>query len=341
VDPVGLKYRWHYAGYEKREPGYSQCWLEAYNYAFQAPNDGKITSELILGIHKKAMAFKKDEPAGCYRSISTNFKISFNEYHHPDPTNPGYTASREGLSEFFDYWFTKSPVIKHSIVFVEKLETFSTFYMVTRQNKDRYKWNVKEKGKRPQEEWLDQDSHNKRVTALVINNKQFDCIIDAMPDIYIAEIMRDEIERQIQIIIEEFDADMHEAKSNDDKITAIARHIQHIAQLHPLLDGNIRTCYILVNKLLRDHGLPLSILLNPNRFDCCSISQVVDMIKQGQVHFQRLMKNEGDVFQFDSENELAPFRKFNAGPENLIGVDVKTVGDFVSFLIPPPRVTRH
>jgi hypothetical protein len=94
-----------------------------------------------------------------------------------------------------------------------------------------------------------------------------------------------------------YHASIGKAVSDDDKIRTIAQQIQRIEQLHPFVDGNIRTCYILLNKLLNDHGLPLSILLNPNKLDCCHLEDIVCMVKEGQQNYKKLLSNT-DTMQF-------------------------------------------
>ena len=96
-------------------------------------------------------------------------------------------------------------------------------------------------------------------------------------------------------ISNEYDEDIKIAVTDDEKLTAIAKMIQHIAQAHPFEDCNIRTAYISLNKLLRDHGLHLSILLDPNRLDCCDLELVVTMIKEGQRIYLSLRRHTNPI----------------------------------------------
>ena len=81
------------------------------------------------------------------------------------------------------------------------------------------------------------------------------------------------------------------ASNEEEKITGFADLVQQIDQLHPFSDANIRTCYILLNKLLFDHKMPLCILVNPNRLDCCDLEEVVRSIREGQKIFQQWLNN--------------------------------------------------
>lgn len=65
------------------------------------------------------------------------------------------------------------------------------------------------------------------------------------------------------------------------------RHItelcQNLEQFHPFPDGNCRSFgIILLNHLLARHGLPLSMLEDPNWFDGWSLDELVAKVKEGQ-----------------------------------------------------------
>lgn len=72
--------------------------------------------------------------------------------------------------------------------------------------------------------------------------------------------------------------------SDRDKISLIAETCQTLDQLHLFTDGNIRTVYLIMNKLLKDIGLRPSILKNPNIFDGYSLNELTEAILAGQIH---------------------------------------------------------
>ncbi len=295
TDPVGLAAGELYADYEEREPGYSQSWLSAYNYAFQMPKDGKITSELLLGINEKAMGFQKEHPVGCYRDKPVFFEIVPNMFS--DDAHrciSAFSSSLKGIGEFVDYWFVKRQLPMHYITFVQNERRLR--WLVSKAHHDKMKWTHQEGVGPFYHEWLDLKAHAEKITTLFQDSKYL-CYIECMPEVD-ETIITLEIERCLQGIIEEFEAEIPTAKSADEKITVIVKHIQHISQLHPYIDVNIRTCYILLKKLLREYELPLTILLNPNCFDCCSVREVVDMVKQGQLHYQQLLQHKEGKFVF-------------------------------------------
>ncbi len=66
------------------------------------------------------------------------------------------------------------------------------------------------------------------------------------------------------------------------KLRAIVSFIKRAEQLHPFLDANCRTlCMLLLNHLLIKHGFPLAILPDPNRFDMCSVDELVEDVMKG------------------------------------------------------------
>jgi prophage maintenance system killer protein len=330
TDPVGLAAGEHYVDYEEREPAYSQSWLSAYNYAFQMPKDGKITPELLLGINEKAMSFQKKHPAGCYRDKPVFFQIVPNTFtDYVSGRDLDFSGSLKGISEFIDYWFLKTQLPMHYITFIQNEQRIK--WLVSKVHHDQIKWTHQEKVGPFYHEWLDLKAHTEKITTL-FGDAKYCCYIECMPEVD-EKIIPVEIVRHLQRIIEEFEAEISTAKSADEKITVIAKHIQHIAQLHPFIDGNIRTCYILLNKLLRDYELPLTILLNPNRFDCCSLQEVVDMVKQGQLHYQQLMQHKEGKFVFKFEKEHAVEKNFAVSPVSLINVDSTTIENFLAIVI--------
>jgi prophage maintenance system killer protein len=93
----------------------------------------------------------------------------------------------------------------------------------------------------------------------------------------------------LEAIIKDFNEAIIKASGVDEKINIIAKCVQHIDQLHPFGDGNLRTSYVLLNALLRKNELSLCLLLNPNRIDCSSHIQVVEMIKLGQKNYHQFI----------------------------------------------------
>lgn len=77
--------------------------------------------------------------------------------------------------------------------------------------------------------------------------------------------------------------------SDDTKILAIARCCQALEQAHLFMDGNARTLgFLVVNKLLIENGLPLTVLDDPNCLDGFSMTEIAENIRRGQRTFESL-----------------------------------------------------
>ena len=76
------------------------------------------------------------------------------------------------------------------------------------------------------------------------------------------------------------------ARSDDDKLSAIVTFCQSLDQVHLFKDGNIRTVGMFtLNKLLYDNNLPFCSLNDVNVFDCLSIQELINAVKEGQAYF--------------------------------------------------------
>ncbi len=99
-------------------------------------------------------------------------------------------------------------------------------------------------------------------------------------------LVKGNAEEFVETYITEFNQNIKKAKTDDEKLLAIASCISQIERLHPFYDGNCRTMLILTNKLLMQNGLPPCIYENPNRIDMFSNAEIVNEIKKGQALFK-------------------------------------------------------
>jgi hypothetical protein len=93
-----------------------------------------------------------------------------------------------------------------------------------------------------------------------------------------------------------FDTEIARAKTSDDKIIAIARLFQIVEWRHPFPDGQTRTDFILLNKLLCQHGFNPAILKYPFASSFSTLEGWVDYLKEGmekwQVAFARVQSEK-------------------------------------------------
>ena len=286
MDAIQL-YTNDYATYAKNEPDFAQAFFKAYIAAFQTPRDGRISQELLKKINACAMQHMPKVLSGSYRIRGTNFKLSREIYVFPNGTaeNTTYSSTEAGLNEFIQYWFLQQNRFNHVLEFKKDDSSSPGLILRSGQNAiQAYK-----------------PSHGTYKTIIIkpnelpgIINKWFysdyRCIISSMEG-------EEYISSMVQLILDDYHQEIQRVHIDDERIYIIAKYMQRIEQLHPFADGNVRTCAILINKLLSDFNLPLTILLNPNRLDCCDLAELVRSIKEGQIIFQRLMEHR-DANQF-------------------------------------------
>jgi hypothetical protein len=90
----------------------------------------------------------------------------------------------------------------------------------------------------------------------------------------------------INLHIETYYDDIEKAKEdNMKKLQAICKFLATIERIHPFYDGNCRTVYFLLQKLLADNCFPLTVLDNPNIFDGFSVAELVEKVVLGMDKF--------------------------------------------------------
>lgn len=255
--------------YSSNEPGFADAMLQAYIAAFSAPPTGKLSHDFLKKINRIAMSHRGS--TGDYKTVANNYKVYFPQYQ--DKYVPNYSATYTGLMEFLLYWRMQNPSM-HGVQF-KSVKDPKNFFLL-----DLIEGQIVclEKNGQP--------ASHETVESL-ISNIDYECIIHSGLSATggISELTTNAIQKTF----DEFDEDMRVARTEDEKLYAIAKQVQHVAQAHPFNDGNIRTTYIALNKLLRDRGLRLSILLDPNRLDCCDLKLIVTMIKEGQRIYSNLL----------------------------------------------------
>lgn len=301
-----------YETYENYEPGFTIPFIRAYIAAFKEEMNGKLSHALLKKINETAMSHMPGR-FGQYRDISGHFLISFEKYKQK--SNLGYSATLEGLQEFISYWLDHKKS-HHMLSFHPTSNSdIDSFGMVSENNKT-YFCQVTD-GKLTREVFKP-IVHNPIIKTLN-ENPEYEFYINTMVfEPGSKENIPKKTEQCMQQIFDDFHKEIASAISAEDKIVIIAKHIQRIEQLHPFKDGNIRTCYILLNKLLSDYGLPLCILLNPNKLDACPLNDVINMIKDGQIIYQQLINNTlSTEFVIKTRESIALLQTINCPPHDL------------------------
>lgn len=324
-----------YEFYTKTEPGYSACMLQAYITAFSQNTNGLISVELIHSIHKEAMKFKTDCNPGQYKSNYNSFTISpyFTHGMVGAQIKPTYNLTSEGLKEFINYWVKQNNAPFHTFIFKNIYSLGADEYSFEPLDTKTMKLQTSNSdGAHEKAEIISVELAEKIMSNLWIQ-KKYQGVINPYTDIRQNQI-QNFCSQKIQIIIEEFNKEIMQTQNPDKKIRIIAKHIQRIDQVHPYMDGNIRTCYILMNKLLKDHGLGLTLLMNPNRLDANSLEEIVQMIKQGQFHYKQVNQHKEGNITLNAEKEVdLALQTIICKPQSLFDIPKKLVDDFIECVI--------
>lgn len=258
--------------YSSNEPGFADSMLQAYISAVAAPPCRKLSHDFLQNINRIAMSHKGG--TGQYKTATNTYKVYFPHYNGRYVFN--YSATHKGVMEFMTYWKKQTPPI--NVIQFKSITDPKNYFLLDLRD-DQIVCLDKHGNVAPQESF----------DTLSIN-PDYECIVHCVCR---TSNVQELTQNTLQRIFDEFDEDIRVAVTEDQKIYAIAKQIQHIAQAHPFEDGNIRTAYIALNKLLREHGLRLSILIDPNRLDCCDLKLIVDMIKEGQDIYSKLLRHRG------------------------------------------------
>lgn len=325
VDLISVAFKSEYSEYEKREPGYGTDMLKAYTHAFNAPKTEPLNEKLIKEIHKIAMGFDKTVNSGEYKKETNFFKTFPYITQHTATQNwawrPSYTASKDGLKELVEYWFIKAP--KNPLrLYCLNSRTPPQGLML-----EKGQCTIMSKDTKKKED-LDFDKHWKEIEPIFHATDK---------ETYVYSFSNNKPDECLQLmntLINTYNKEIKNARTNTEKMTAIITFIQRVEQLHPFLDGNLRTCYILLNKLLSDNGLSPTLLMNPNRFDCCSFAELFTMVERGQKHFKQVIAHTNGDLILSAPNETDPdLREFVCPGSALINVSTDDKNAFIQSVI--------
>ncbi len=306
VDIERLEYD-NYESYEKRESGYSNALLEAYKFAFDTDIKRTISGEFIQNVHHLSMSHLPQKLPGKYKKAPNNFLLG-----HPFPTGAGerpalnFNVTYDGFFQFVKTWLIneKNPI--HFIHFKSPSgdEVFLLPVNPSESKKIRRPWVQIVKNRRVvhMEEYT--EAH-KVLLKKYLSNSEFKCFVNSTPtDLapflgYTKDTIDQVVAEHVDKICNNYNKAIREAISDNEKIFIIIEHIQLLAQLHPFEDGNTRTMYILLNRLLHEENLPLSLIINPNRFDCLSIGELFGLVTYGQEAYLQFCQEKVPVLKDD------------------------------------------
>ncbi|BCA96211.1 hypothetical protein TUM19329_25720 [Legionella antarctica] len=337
TDLCRVPFQHDYKSYAKEEPGYGASMLQAYLTAFKTKKDGKITEGLIKSIHKAAMNFNPSSNPGEYKNDWGKFEIAPSTKHNLKNEEfgvPTYSVTDAGMEEFIKYWMKENHNPIHALCF-EVMDNI--------ENAPCYVFENNPKGLKYLQIMASKNSTISHVVSTeaglelihqLLLKLEYQCEVNCMihePQ----EKLQTLIAIRMQELITSYDKEIKLAKSDDEKLIAIVHFVQRMEQLHPFADGNIRTANILLNKLLRDHGFSLTVMMNPNSLDGFSTTELVDMVKQGQTHYQQITQHQnGNLTLLTPAAINIKLRSITCSPQELHDIeDQSLISSFIDCVI--------
>lgn len=324
VNPALLYFSQNYDFCADREPKYAEKWMLAYMEAFK--NSSKaLTADFIRNIHKNVMSHEPSEADENYKLKATKypviFPITYVKQERVDIIS--WDATPEGISEFIRFWLVNRAEPAHSLVIMNKHDKTKGYSLKNNV------WNTHPTKPETPPVAFDSATHLNMIYRLAQDNG-YEVFIHSFNYSSTAAIMKE--------LINVYHRDIAKDASNDGKIETIVKLVMHIYQLNPFTDSraNLRTCYILLNKLLTDNGLTCTLLMNPNRLGGCSADELVKMVKQGQTYVTEILHNELDEYCLRSNKEMEPSQpghKLYPRREKMEDVEEELVQNFVKMVL--------
>jgi hypothetical protein len=282
------------------------------------------------------MAFLPKSTSGRYKTENNYFPVNPQRINNGQEYQsiPSYSVDIVGIREFLLHWFSNNEEPVHMLSFTardEKLFATKTMFVILKDvsKESSFLWKIMTNYQRTHLTLDLEDTITKMIPLM--EDYHYNFRITSMFGISKKDEVSAKTHEKMTLIINDFQKAIIRAHSNDEKITAIVTHVQHIAQLHPFKDGNIRSCYVLINKLLRDYDLPLTILSNPNRLDCCSVATNVAMVKLGQIFYKQLLQHKQGSLLFKMPEETP--EEIIINPQPLADIDSQLVESFINNVL--------
>lgn len=337
VDPCTLNYGSNYLKCSKKEPGYGPAWLEGYITAYQYNLDSGLTEELFTKTHEAAMSWNKAyDTKGKYKSSFNNFECypMNGKKDNKEYFNPCYAVTKDGYKELIDHALVNKAHLKNYLAFVSS-------------NKDKIALCIESYSEK-EKLFTCKENRRNEYKEIKISRETLDDKLSTLWRSKIEEIeycplagcskesINQKVSNEMKLIVEEFNTNMKNIQRKDQRLHAIVKMIQHVNQLHPFIDGNIRTCYIVLNRLLDHYELGKTILTNPNRFDMCSIDELIRDIREGQKNYSRLVEhcaNKKDKFVLYTYDPNEDNRVISCEPATMHDLTAEQEENFLKYVI--------
>ena len=351
-----------YRAYEAEEPGYGNGILKGYQYAFDPMTNKPMSHMVLQAIHKAAMSHDKTSSPGQYKQRGNHFTL------FALPFNDKQVCTQNTSLAGFHEFIASSLVINnpiHSVCFscpkdnhllaaelgfsLQSIDGPLKMYSGHQDYVELGRTDLLCGAAIPEPLIYDSQRDNPKIeqalqcsgSSVKLKKVQAEALpfyinsVNATPyDIVPIDTLSTVLLERLDAIFASYAKAIIMADSNEAKLIAIVSHIQQISQLHPFADGNTRVCGILLNRLLKEEHLKLTLPFNPNRFDCFSVHEIVECVKQGQTFCADLLNSKIPTFEEDAcyANALrAGLKKHAIIPTPLLADD-QAFTDFLNLL---------
>lgn len=273
-----------WVGYALREPGCVEGILEGFQCALEDITNVNLSVELLLNIHKNVtqkITFRN----GPNHFFSGQFRNSVPRFMLLDERFPFGYCNKEGLVEI--------------IAFIEKYDTEGAgLIFESEQEYERRQSANPEQAKQEDIIFRSMKSEHERLSYQNLEREEPWIFRTPFPE---------HVPLLVSKLLESYNHAIKRAESAEEKLDVIVSHVQELERIHPFADGNGRTSYILLQRLLIQNGFLPTIMANPNHLDGFDKHSVITEIKQGMLYTQALIDNpQANVFEYCTENIVAP-----------------------------------
>ncbi|MFA5959981.1 MAG: hypothetical protein WC785_05645 [Tatlockia sp.] len=139
---------------------------------------------------------------------------------------------------------------------------------------------------------------NDRQLQWALSHMSFEAYLNSTPEdqpqlsAYSPDKIDEFIQQEIDELCLRYNTKIKEATSQDEKILVIVQYIQLIYQLMPFDKNYSSVFYLLLNRLLHEEKMPLTLLLDSNRLFAFGSDELLDLIKKGQANYLKLLQGQ-------------------------------------------------
>lgn len=273
--------------------------VAAYKYAFNLATP--VSSRLICDINNLVLYGKESN-----KNKTIKFVYRKKPVHFPliAASDLNYTMTLEGLNELIDACFIQAEKPRDYLHFKSQSKSdekydYYVHPVINRKGPPHaLKFEIRglgHAGKVLSQKFIsDQKEIREEIEKLAKSSKNYLCYFNPVNECFFVRNNAKNVQLTIHLKMksseESFREDIGSAKSSDEKLRMIIEYVQKVQRLQPFSEElNKIAVEVFLNRLLHEHGMPMSILMDSKRMRGCSLEQVIVDVKNGQQIFLDMM----------------------------------------------------